>query len=299
MSIDPTNLAVSFIIPSLSVPNEIYTLIEKIIDIKRSEVIVVNQNPKRPISRLTCSNIKEILVDKAISASEARNLGASIANGEFLFFLDDDADLLNVPTNLVDYIDKNSDKCDVLVFDRCYKIGNILHSYNPSVDRWYKSHWSMAKFVTEWNTCLRKSVFLKAGMFPGIGTGSASKAQSGEMFVLFSSIYNITDRISYLPIVKVIHPPYAGEKPLEKCLGYYYGAGYSVGLSLINFSSMFKAIWILRSFSAAIRDLLIPISSLLKPSDCRANLLYKCRISSARIFGLIDGLRTPKYKVTT
>lgn len=286
---------VSFVIPTLSAPAEIYILIKKIININGAEIIVVNQNPAHKISKGDFDDVKEVMLDKPVSASEARNLGVSVAKGEFIFFLDDDADLMNIDSTIVDYLSKNLNKVDVLVFDRCHKRGDELCSYNPGADHWVPNHWSMSKFVTEWNVCLRRNVFQKAGMFPLIGTGSTSKAQSGEMFVLFASLCNITNKIFYYPAVQVLHPPYAGKKPLLKCLGYYYGAGYSVGLSLPYFSFPYKFIWVIRAVAAAIRDLFLPESLLLKPSDYPAHLFYKFKICAARTVGLFDGIHASTF----
>lgn len=279
----------SFVIPSLGAPAEIYILIKRIIGIHGSEIVVINQNPMHRISKGKFCNVREISLERPVSASEARNLGVSIAKGEFIFFLDDDADLLNIDSTIVNFLVDNFNKVDVLVFDRCYKNGEKICSYNPDARQWANHHWSMSKFVTEWNFCVRRNIFMKAGMFPPIGVGSMSKAQSGEMFVLFSSICNTTPKIFYHPGVKVLHPPYAGEKKLQKCLGYYYGAGYAVGLSLTYFSMSYKFMWVFRTLAAAIRDIFLSKSAILKPSDYPLDLYYRLRICCVRIIGLLDG----------
>lgn len=292
MSIKSSSYVLSFIIPSLNVPKELECLIGKIVNIGGAEVILVNQNPGKNLLKQRYSGLNEIVVEPPVSASDARNIGALAANGDFLFFLDDDADLLGVSDCLIDHITKLARKCDVIIFDRCYYEEGALHSYNPPIRRWQKEHWYMAKFVTEWNICIRRSVFFSAGMFPRIGTGSNSKAQSGEIFVLFSKICSITTRINYLPEMAVIHPRYTGAKPLIKCLGYYYGAGYSVGLSVKYFSVPMRVVWIIRTLAAAVRDIFLPERFLLKPTDSGTNLIYRIRICYSRSAGLINGLVT-------
>jgi glycosyltransferase involved in cell wall biosynthesis len=58
------------------------------------ELVLVNQSGTSILdaaSLISKISVVEVLTDKLIPSAEARNLGASKANGDFLFFLDDDA----------------------------------------------------------------------------------------------------------------------------------------------------------------------------------------------------------------
>ena len=283
---------ISIVIPSLNAPKELFDLIGQLDVLEEKEIIIVNQNPNVKVTEIF-TNLIEINLSKPVSASAARNIGASHATAEFIFFLDDDAILYMLGSNQWNVLLKSLENIDVIVFDRCFinSSNHNISSYNPSPSVWNERHWSIIKFVTEWNVCIRKSVFFNANAFPNIGVGSSSKAQSGEIFVLISSIHRISKKFLYFPNISIIHPPYSGSKPLKLCLGYYYGAGYSVALSFKYFSAHYKLLWIIRSFLAAFRDLGLKRKDLLVPNDFdKSFVFYKLRIANMRLKGLIEGL---------
>lgn len=255
------------------------------------ELIVVNQSQSSIFQLLSKLNfpVQEIITESVIPAAEARNLGAEHANGQFLFFLDDDAVLVAEPGAVERLLQDFSSDIDAWVTQR----GEII-------DGKYITHWppgevninqrNFSKFCIEWNIIIRKSAFLKYGGFPHIGAGARHAALSGEVFVLIAKLLGSRTQIRKLNYIRVAHPPLLKkDNNALNLLGYFFGAGYSVGISLKYFSLFSAFYWLLRSISAAVADLLFRFhlySSSTNPKLKRMGFA----LMSSRLAGLINGI---------
>ena len=116
------------------------------------ELVLVNQSGTSILdaaSLISKISVVEILTDKLISSAEARNLGASKANGDFLFFLDDDA-VIHASNFDATKLLKKLSNLDALICQR-----------GEMKDGVYYTHWkqkkasinqfNFASFIIEWN----------------------------------------------------------------------------------------------------------------------------------------------------
>jgi glycosyltransferase involved in cell wall biosynthesis len=259
------------------------------------ELIVINQSQSTILDLLSKLSfpVQEVITESIIPAAEARNLGANYAKGEFLFFLDDDA-LLIAERDDVERLLKNLE----LNIDAglCHR-GEILNGK-------YITHWpsdiatinqrNFSKYCIEWNVIIRKNIFLKYEGFPNIGAGSRHAALSGEMFVLMARLLGGKIQIHRFNYIRVAHPALLkNDNSASNLLGYFYGAGYSVGTSLKYLSLLSATYWLLRSISASVADFLFRYrlySNSTSPKIKRIGfaLLF------TRIVGLLNGVRGNK-----
>jgi glycosyltransferase involved in cell wall biosynthesis len=222
------------------------------------ELVLVNQSGSSILDAagaISKISVVEILTDKLIPAADARNLGAINANGEFLFFLDDDAVIHASNFDATKLLERLSN-LDVLICQRGEMVEGV-----------YCTHWkqkktsvnqfNFASFIIEWNVIIRKSLFIEAGLFPLIGVGSNHAALSGEIYVLIAKLLGISKRVGLYEYIQISHPSlYKKNNTLPNLLGYYYGAGYAVGLSIKCFSLLGKLYWYTRNLAAVILDFL-------------------------------------------
>lgn len=86
----------SIIIPTLNRPTQLSRVVDKISSLLTSdiEIIVIDDSLERwdSVSKPKCEGIQYIHRGKKKGVSSARNLGAKVAQGEYLLFLDDDDD---------------------------------------------------------------------------------------------------------------------------------------------------------------------------------------------------------------
>lgn len=280
---------VSFVIPAVRHSPELAFLVAQVAGLAGTETVVINQTAEPRFSQR--AGVLELVLPEPVPASHARNAGARAATGEFVFFLDDDACFVEgCERDVVSSVHANRN-CPVLLFDRCHRIGEAIISHNPPPSEWRRTHWVMTKYMTEWNICVRRSDFLEAGGFPPIGVGSPHRAQSGEAFVLFARLIHRGATACYLPQVRVVHPDYATTKPLRRCLGYYFGSGYAVGIGLRGYPASYRALWYARTVAASLRDLVLPIQRLLRPAERTSVAGYKLLIAYSRLAGLLAGTK--------
>jgi len=175
-------MMVSVIIPTYKRSDKI---IESIVSVtnqdynNKIEIIVVNDNGENEYSKETDKKLKDFISKGIIKylkhkenlgACKARNSGARIANGDYLFFLDDDDVFLpNKIKTQIQFLEKN------LIFDGCLSAfkrvddsrNEIIASSN------YPSVGSFVNFTVNGNfftpmLCIRKSSFEKIGGFKDI-----------------------------------------------------------------------------------------------------------------------------------
>ena len=278
----------SIVIPVIKINDNLKKLIYSLNFSNKNiiEIVIVNQTGLKLISNFLNPGfeILEIFTEKVLSAPSARNYGANYANGKYLFFIDDDAWILNEKTSSLDDL-------IVLLFSN---IDVVICQRGELKNEKYLSHWkpncknitfgNFSNFVIEWNVIIKKDLFFRLGSFPEIGTGVDNAAQSGEIFVLFANVLNNKSSIVILPIVKIVHPSLLlNNNNSNKLKGYIYGAGYAIGYSIKYFSFIWKSYWFFRLIFASIFDLLIRFKDINRVS-IKINLIY------IKWIGFFDGI---------
>jgi glycosyltransferase involved in cell wall biosynthesis len=290
---------ISVVIPTLNAPRELFKLLRQLAECPELEVIVVNQSKKSLLEDVVISNLTEIYLGRPVSASIARNIGAERSKSEFIFFLDDDAFFSNDSHKLLLNVIDLHKYVDCFIFDRGFLRSTTHVSVNPASTRWRSTHWSITKYVTEWNICVRRTLFNDVGGFPEVGVGSPHLSQSGEVFILVSRLFKISKYFFYANEISISHPPAWSKKPYRTCIGYYYGAGYAIGIGLKEYQLSYRVIWYLRTIFATIRDFLAPMDSILGPIEADISVIkYKALICCYRLLGLVDSInqRSPRRK---
>jgi glycosyltransferase involved in cell wall biosynthesis len=290
---------ISVVIPTLKAPRELFKLLRQLAECPELEVIVVNQSKKSLLKDVVISNLTEIYLGRQVSASIARNIGAEISKSEFIFFLDDDAFFSNDSHKLLSNVIDLKKYVDCFIFDRGFLRSTTYVSVNPASTRWRSTHWSITKYVTEWNICVRRTLFTEVGGFPEVGVGSPHLSQSGEVFILLSRLFHKSKSFFYANEIAISHPPAWSKKPYLTCIGYYYGAGYAIGVGLREYQLSYRIIWYIRTILAVVRDFLTPMDSILGPVEAEITIKkYKASICWYRLLGLADSInqRNPRRK---
>jgi glycosyltransferase involved in cell wall biosynthesis len=301
MQSNKDKILLSFIVPVVNPDIYLERLFISISELKdkRVEMILINQSGKEinEMRDILQIQLVEHITSNPIPASNARNLGASIASGEYLFFLDDDAFLYS-PINTIEELLLNlENEPDVLIAQR----GEVE-------DNRYISHWSnntskityknFPRFVIEWNLIIRKSIFTQLNGFDNMGPGSDHAALCGEAFVLISKIIGTGYFIQLYPSIQVAHPGlFKKVMPARNALGYSYATGYAVGRSLKFFDFKAKIYWVVRFFIASIiYDLFRHNHEIIMVKESINYFKYKLNISKCKIIGFFDSLfnDTPK-----
>ncbi|MEH1983297.1 MAG: glycosyltransferase family A protein [Nostoc sp.] len=258
------------------------------------ELVLINQSGKEIDLLRKILNIKlvEYVRNRVIPAAEARNLGASLASGKYLFFLDDDAVVYSPSTSIEQLIINLLNSPDVVIVQR----GELNINNN------YVSHWpdntikvnyrNFPRIVIEWNLIIKRELFLELGGFCNVGTGCHHAALSGEAFVLFAKIISHTKKIELFPQILVAHPSlFATVKPTKSSLGYAYGNGYAVGTALKYFSYTIKTYWLVRFLvSTLFYDILRSKKEYTIVNEDVNYLKYRFAIFKCKIFGFIDSI---------
>lgn len=288
-------MLISLVVPVVNPELHIYKLFTSIAEAFQGnthvELVIVNQSGAsvcEDAKALSAIHVIEIMPGHIISAADARNLGAQNANGEFLFFLDDDA-LVHATPNHVAKLCRQLSNIDVLICQR----GEIIEGA-------YRSHWkqnhfqinqfNFPQFVIEWNVIIRKSLFMEIGLFPSIGIGSNHAALSGEIFVVIANVLGRARRVALFENFKISHPSlYKPSNTLISLLGYYYGAGYAVGKSFPFFTIQGKIYWLFRNLVAVMFDLVFRSIKYKKTLPVQVNY-FGYKLAKCRIIGFYDGI---------
>jgi glycosyltransferase involved in cell wall biosynthesis len=238
-------LYIDIIIPVVDTKKGIYDCL-KSLEVMSSligTVIIVNQSGCKLFKSETL-NIKILNIEK-VSASSARNLGASEASADYLFFIDDDAWLSGF--NEADLVQALSDEIELIGLKR-WDV-KISHGMVPSI-------YSIPKFFIEWNIIIKRELFILLGGFCKIGAGSQHPAQSGESFILvaqFMNNYGGKHRAISSTIVN--HPDLKLDLQSQKAKGYLFGLGYAIGYTFRDMPFPAKVYWITRLFYALLKRL--------------------------------------------
>ena len=199
---------ISIIIPTLGRTTELDALLSSIYSsiYKNFEIIVVDQNCSDILDEII-KKYADVLICKHLKvsfkgAAKARNYGASFASGEYLFFPDDDAELLSYTLDVaLETFDKS--KADV-VFGKC-----IDRSGNDSVAVFSQEEnfLSLQKYdnmFIEATMVIKKSVFLEYLFDETLGVGTFHGAEEAYDLVLRMLYDKIA--IFYTPKLHVYHP---------------------------------------------------------------------------------------------
>ena len=268
---------------------------------KKIELIVVNQS--KFIIKNEYPKLIEINLNKPVGASKARNLGAKIATGKFLWFLDDDCEIsFSSIDKIIDTLEHES-KLDLLILSREYvNSKGTKFIYLKNLRGYIKNYRRVILNTTEWNFLINKIAFLKIKGFPLIGVGSNHRAQSGECFGIMCKLIKIRPIVFLESNAKVTHPSYSNRKEFNIVKSYHYGTGYVIGAiaPILGFNDLL--FWSIRHI---IGTLFFPIrksDSTLMPINNKSDLKHfnefktKLILSRQRLLGYLNGLLDYYYK---
>jgi len=225
-------IKLSIVIPTLGRREELKKLLESIIINVENisyEVLIVDQNQDGLIDTL-CGEYKERLNLYQLKvmfkgSSKARNYGINNADGEFICFPDDDAELSdNTLVNAINILEKN--KYDV-VFGKCVdkKTGkdSVINFCNHSSE--IKIHDLDGKFV-EATMFARTEVLSNVKYDEKMGAGEIFGSQEG--FDLVYRLIKKKKRLYYDPNILFYHPNKIISRNTEAEIrrAFYYSCGF-------------------------------------------------------------------------
>ncbi|QOZ82757.1 MULTISPECIES: glycosyltransferase family 2 protein [Chromobacterium] len=260
------------------------------------ELVVINQSDSSIDDLLKCLDCPSIEVrpGKIIPAAEARNFGASHANGEILFFMDDDALLLACPAKIDALLQEFDQGVNVCLCQRGeLRDGSFITHWPTSPKAINERNFPM--YAIEWNLIIRKSIFLQHKGFPLVGAGSRHAALSGEIFILMACLLQ-KEKIKLFSDVSVAHPSLIKKSNAAlNLLGYFYGAGYAVGSGMQYFSKLGRLYWFARVVLAGCFDLVVRSKRYKSTTDSHVKILG-LKLLYVRIRGLHDGFSSGSIK---
>ncbi len=305
-----TTILLSIVVPVVKPEIYLSGLLDSIQEFssERIEVIFVNQSQQEIINLYDYSKIDIKFIDRlttgVIPAAKARNLGASIATGSYLLFLDDDAYFypsINSQkiTELFTYLSIADP--DILLLQRGEIVNDTYQTHWPNLNPDKINYRNFSNYAIEWNFLIKQQLFEHLGGFIDIGPGSNHACLCGEAFVLFSKIIDAEKySIELYPDIQIAHPGlFAKVVSLRNALAYYYATGYAVGLGLDYFTFNHKLYWSLRLVLSAFYDLfmrdirdIIPIQESVDQHD------YRYALAKCKLIGFLDSLQKKPPKPT-
>ena len=244
-------MLLSFVIPTMNLKCMVTIVNDlKVLDYRDDiELIIVNQSQiswEKTFGNELKILCKEIKPKTIMSASKARNLGASYASGKYLFFLDDDAFFWGLTNETFILLTRFLQKgVDCVVVQRGELIQGEYVSHWPNVNRQPKlSVLNYSRYIIEWNVIIDNLLFYKFGGFRDIGPGSKHMAQCGEALILGFQIIENNHAILY-PSIKVCHPSLTNIT-LQKEKKYQYGISFAYGVIIDEVKKMSKVVWFSR-----------------------------------------------------
>jgi len=202
------NDLISIIIPTIGRSEQLEALLHSITcsTYKNYEVIVIDQNQTRKVDDIILKYIKLIPIQHIkvdfTGAARARNHGLQFANGQYLFFPDDDAELF--PETLVLSIETLKSTHADVVFGKC-----VDRSLADSVGIFSKNSGYLSlqrheNMFIEATMFIKKETFSKFLFDESFGIGSFYGAEEAYDIVLRMLYEKVI--IFYTPEVKIYHP---------------------------------------------------------------------------------------------
>jgi glycosyltransferase involved in cell wall biosynthesis len=175
------------------------------------EVIVVDQSSTHNIERL-CMQYRDVIwvSSKNKGLSLNRNIGLSMANGQWLYFLDDDAWLdqkffINIKSSL-----KNVKTPSVVIIDALRNDTGkyYVNRFNPNkIYKINSKNLSPIFTICSLSAIFSKDVFNIVGSFDeNLGAGAVFPSCEETDILIRASIANIS--FKYIPNTRAFHPPY-------------------------------------------------------------------------------------------
>lgn len=170
------------------------------------EVIIVDQNSNKIVDRAILRNelsfpIRHLRVDFR-GASRARNFGSQMAAGDYIFFMDDDAELL-ADTLSSALGELNASKASG-VFGRCVDRAGMNSVINFSSSSGYLSLSHMEGMFVESTLLIDKTTFLEEMFDDELGVGTFHGAE--EAFDLILRLLKSSTSLYYSTSIRVYHP---------------------------------------------------------------------------------------------
>lgn len=199
---------ISIVIPTLGRTAELDECLKSICsqDYKNFDVVVVDQNYPGLIDYVIAKyadsiNIKHLNVDFR-GTSRAKNYALNSAEGEYLFFLDDDAELL--PDTLNEIIRKIDKESIAVLFGRCIdREGNDSVMLFSKVESLLSLDHHEGMFI-ESTMVIKRSVFASNQFDESLGVGAFHGAEEGYDLVL--RLLKQGMQLLYSPDFMVYHP---------------------------------------------------------------------------------------------
>ncbi len=173
------------------------------------EIVVVVNGPDPETEQLLCSlgpEVRTIILDDNYGVGAGRNAGIALARGEFLFFLDDDAELRDpdAAERVLKHFERDIDLgvVGLLVLDAATSA--VERRCIPFRDKRVPQGVTAACYFAGGACAIRRRVFDRVGLY------DASLFYSGEELDLSYRLLEAGFRILFDPMVAVIHHAVGG-----------------------------------------------------------------------------------------
>lgn len=220
---------ISIVIPTLGRKKEVLECLKSIYkqSYKKIEIIIVDQNCNNMLDDVASEyldvlNIKHLKVDFK-GLSRARNFACTHASGEYIFEMDDDAELfedtLSVALKLI-----NSNNSDV-VFGRCIDRDGKDSVINFSSSAGWLTLKKHEGMFVESTMLIKKEILLSYPFDNNLGVGTFFGAEEGYDLVL--RLLKDDKKLFYSPNVRVYHPQkitsYSSSSAIRRVFSYRCG----------------------------------------------------------------------------
>lgn len=239
---------ISIIIPTFSRNKLLNKLIQSIITNKyyneSFEIIVVDNNPNKDFFEESKKDNIVYLHEEQIGVSYARNKGANIAKGKWLYFLDDDEliqektllSAINICLLNENYIYTGK---TILYYEekRELYINDLLENYLSKIDYGEEEKTLNEKeWITAGNLLIKKEDFLKIKGFNTELQRSGDNLMGNEDILLKKACEDINLKTKYIPGLNVFH--FVPKERMEK--EWFLKRAFSQGASNFLFNKMFN-----------------------------------------------------------
>jgi glycosyltransferase involved in cell wall biosynthesis len=294
------SLLLSFVVPCVKPSQFLKRLFDSLnrisfLEQETVELVLINQSGTSVFKKdySLSFSFKEKVLSHTVPAYQARNLGAQISSGKYIFFLDDDAFIYSGYGGLKKLLDTISSikQPTLILAQRGEIIQNRYITHWPKGNKITRTNFS--RFAIEWNMIINKELFFELQGFDSIGPGSSHLAQCGEAFILMAKVFSRQIHIVLIPEIQVAHPSlFKTQKTIDKILGYAYGSGFAIGKSLSYFSIWYKSYWTLRLLLSLVYELARKKTDLIDLSGSKPGYFrYRLLLIGMKLTGFLDGFR--------